>query len=110
VAAAGENARRAGVGERVVFHHAALSDAPFPAPAGLLVTNPPYGERVGEAATLGNLYARLGARLRESWSGASLVLLSADRRLTGQLGLETRVLFRTRNGGIPVEALAARVP
>lgn len=110
IRAARENAARAGVSERVEFVQAALSEASFPAPPGLLVTNPPYGHRVGEVATLRNLYARLGDRLRGDWSGGELVLLSADRALTAQLGLETRVLFRTRNGGIPVEAVAARIP
>lgn len=110
VAAARENAARAGVEARVLFRQAPLSSAPFPDPPGLLVTNPPYGHRVGEAETLRNLYARLGARLRSEWSGGEVVLLSADRALAGQMGLDTRVLFRTRNGGIAVEALAARVP
>ena len=110
IRAARENAARAGVSERVEFVQAALSEAPFPAPPGLLATNPPYGHRVGDAATLRNLYARLGDRLRTDWSGGDVVLLSADRALTAQLGLETRVLFRTRNGGIPVEAVAARIP
>ncbi|HSG47414.1 MAG TPA: hypothetical protein VLA43_06370 [Longimicrobiales bacterium] len=109
VRSARENAGRAGVAEGIEFLQAPLSEAPFPSPPGLLATNPPYGHRVGEAATLRNLYARLGDRLRAEWSGGEVVLLSADRALTAQLGLETRVLFRTRNGGIPVEAVAARI-
>ncbi len=113
VEAARANARRAGVADRVSFHRAALSVAPFPAlPAGggLLVTNPPYGRRVGDPERLRNLYGRLGALLRERWSGGRVVFLSADPGLTGQLGLETRTLFRTRNGGLPVEAVVADVP
>lgn len=108
--AAAANAARAGVGARVAFHQAPLSRAPFPAPPGIVVTNPPYGHRVGDEATLRNLYARLGDALRDAWPGGRLVLLSADRALTGQMGLETRILFRTRNGGIPVEAVEARIP
>lgn len=110
VAAARANAERAGVAHQVSFTRATVSEAPLPSSPGLLVTNPPYGHRVGEAATLRNLYARLGERLRADWSGGRVVLLSADRALTGQLGMETRVLFRTRNGGIPVEAVAADIP
>jgi putative N6-adenine-specific DNA methylase len=110
VASARANARRAGVETWVDFSRAAVSTAPLPDPPGILVTNPPYGHRVGDPATLRNLYARLGARIRSEWSGGRIVLLSADRGLAVQLGLETRVLFRTRIGGIPVEALAAEIP
>ncbi|MEJ2540488.1 MAG: hypothetical protein P8188_11030 [Gemmatimonadota bacterium] len=120
IEAAIANARRARVEGAVTLLRAPLTGAPFPelapagdadqGPQGLLVTNPPYGRRVGETGRLQNLYARLGALARERWSGGRLVLLSPDPALAGQLGLETRVLFRTRNGGLPVEALAADVP
>jgi putative N6-adenine-specific DNA methylase len=113
VEAARANARRAGVADRTSFHAAALSAAPFPPRPegrGLLVTNPPYGRRVGDPERLRNLYGRLGALLRERWSGGRVVLLSPDPVLTGQLGLATRTLFRTRNGGVPVDAVAADVP
>ena len=113
VEAARANARRAGVADLTRFHRAALSAAPFPPlleGRGLLVTNPPYGRRVGDPERLRNLYGRLGTLLRERWSGGRVVLLSPDPALTGQLGLATRTLFRTRNGGVPVEAVAADVP
>ncbi|HSM03763.1 MAG TPA: hypothetical protein VK858_04050 [Longimicrobiales bacterium] len=113
VEAARANAGRAGVAEWTSFHQAALSAAPFPTLAdegGLLVSNPPYGHRVGDPERLRNLYGRLGTLLRERWSGGRVVLLSADPALTGQLGLETRTLFKTRNGGLAVEAVAAEVP
>ena len=87
-----------------------MSAAPLPGPGSLVITNPPYGHRVGARDRLRNLYARLGDRVRRECPGGRLVLLSADRALTGQLGLDTRVLFRTRNGGIPVEAVEARIP
>lgn len=110
VRAARANAERAGVSERVTFDVAPLSAAPLPARPGLLITNPPFGVRVGDPEGLRNLYARLGHRLREEWSGGRAVLLSHDRGLTGQVGLESRVLFRTRTGGLPVEAVEFTVP
>lgn len=104
------NARRAGVDQWIHVARAAVSQAQLPGTPGLLVTNPPYGARVGDTSTLRNLYARLGTRLREEWSGGRVVLLSAEPALARQLELETRVLFRTLNGGIPVEVLEARIP
>ena len=110
IRAACDNARRAGVERWVRFARAAVSAASLPGPGSLVITNPPYGHRVGERDGLRNLYARLGERVQQECPGGRVVLLSADRALTGQLGLETRVLFRTRNGGIPVEAVEARIP
>lgn len=127
IEAARANAARAGVGDAVSWATAPLSRAPFPdlekvppegvggapgpsdEPRGFLVTNPPWGRRVGDEGRLRNLYARLGSLLRERWSGGRAALLCPDRALVGQLGFETRTLFRTRLGGIPVEAVALDV-
>ena len=121
------NAERAGVAAVTSWATAPLSKAPFPAlpaptrpgepsrhadsprPRGLLVTNPPWGQRVGDGRRLQNLYARLGTLLAERWSGGRAALLCPDRALVGQLGFETRTLFRTTLGGIAVEALALDV-
>lgn len=118
VRAAASNAARAGVADRVTWTVAPLSRAPFPplgpahagAPAGLLATNPPWGLRVGDSGRLRDLYARLGTLMRERWAGGRAALLCPDPALVGQLGMETRSLFQTRLGGIPVEALAVDVP
>jgi putative N6-adenine-specific DNA methylase len=123
IRAATANAERAGVAGAVSWVTAPLSRAPFPVlealrtgagedaggPRGLLVTNPPWGHRVGDNRRLKNLYARLGALLSERWGGGRAALLCPDPALVGQLGFETRTLFRTRLGGIPVEALALDV-
>lgn len=111
IEAARANARRAGVAGDVEFDIRPLSAALPPAPApGWLVTNPPYGVRVGEQEALRDLYATLGRLARTRLPGWTIVLLSANRRLDGQTGLELSERLRTRNGGIPVRLLVARVP
>jgi putative N6-adenine-specific DNA methylase len=102
IRAAVANAERAGVLGDVSFRQAPVSSLQTVAGPGWLVTNPPYGVRVGEAQQLRSLYARLGALLREwlpEWTGA---MLSANRMLEGQTGLPWEEIWRTRNGGIPV--------
>ena len=102
------NAERAGVGSDIRFEVAPLSAAAafreVPAPA-LLLTNPPYGVRVGEVAGLRDLYAALGAlvRGRAGWRAA---WLDASPQLAAATGLETRPVLETSNGGIPVTLLA----
>jgi putative N6-adenine-specific DNA methylase len=102
VEAARANAARAGVGDDITFEIAALSALRPPPGPGWLVTNPPYGVRVGESADLRDLYAALGALARRELAGWTLAMLSADRRLEGQVGVRWTEALRTRNGGIPV--------
>lgn len=108
VEAARANAERANVLGDIEIEERPLSAAEFPPGPGWLVTNPPYGLRVGESAGLRNLYARLGRILAEKANGYVAALLSADRKLDAQLGVDVREVFRTTNGGIPVRLVTAQ--
>ena len=54
---------------------------------------------------LRDLYAALGRLARRELPGWTLALLSADRRLEAQVGVEWTDALRTRNGGIPVRVV-----
>ncbi|HEY4658030.1 MAG TPA: hypothetical protein VIH11_00835, partial [Gemmatimonadaceae bacterium] len=86
----------------------ALSAVEPPALPGLLLTNPPYGARVGERAALRNLYAQFGNVARRRFAGWTVAFLSADRALEAQVELPLGPVLRFRNGGIPVELEAVR--
>lgn len=107
VAATSANAARAGVAGDIEVSERTVSDARYPQPPGMIVTNPPYGLRVGEAGPLRNLYAQVGRIVRESAPGYRLALLSADKELESQLRLDLTEVFRTTNGGIPVRLVVA---
>jgi putative N6-adenine-specific DNA methylase len=108
--AARANAERAGVAGDVGFDVRAVSAVEPPPGPGLLVANPPYGVRVGESDALRSLYAAVGKTARAKAPGWTLALLSADRKLEGQVGLPFTERFRTSNGGIPVRLVTAEVP
>jgi putative N6-adenine-specific DNA methylase len=110
IAAARANAVRAGVGGDVEFVVQPISALPSAEPPGLIGVNPPYGIRIGETAALRNLYAQLGNIARRRRPGWDLALLSAERPLERQVGLPFVERLRSRNGGIPVRLLLARVP
>jgi len=103
-----ENAQRAGVAGDIVFETRAISNVDASGPPGLLATNPPYGVRVSERATVRNLYARLGQVIRDRLDRWDVAMFSSDTRLAAQVGLEFRELFRTTNGGLRVSALHHR--
>ena len=101
------NAARAGVANDITFETKPLSAIEPPADAWL-ITNPPYGVRVGDKSALRDLYARLGQLAKSRPSNGRIVLLSADHALDKATGLQFEELFRTTNGGVPVRCLATR--
>jgi putative N6-adenine-specific DNA methylase len=107
------NAQRAGVADDILFSVGAVSSLQLPdgltAP-GCVVTNPPYGVRVGDSAELRNLYARTGAVLRRHCAGWRLAVVSADRKLVGQLGIPLVDALRTSNGGLPITFAVGEIP
>jgi putative N6-adenine-specific DNA methylase len=105
IEAARANAQRAGVSEDVEFGVQPLSALEAAEGPGLLVTNPPYGVRVGEFAPLRDLYATFGKMSRERLPGWRVALLIADPPLESQLRMPLREAFATRNGGIPVRLM-----
>jgi putative N6-adenine-specific DNA methylase len=110
IEAALSNADRGGVANDIEFRVAPISALePRDAP-GWIVTNPPYGVRVGEQDRLRNLYAQLGNVARAKRAGWTLAALVANRRLESQMGLDLRERFATRNGGIAVRLMVGSVP
>jgi putative N6-adenine-specific DNA methylase len=95
IAAARENAARAGVRDDVRFEVRDLRSAR--GEGGLVATNPPYGVRL--AANVAALHRDLIDLTRAS--RARLTVLAADAR-----AIPGRALFKTHNGGVPVRLVA----
>lgn len=76
------NAVRAGVSDFVDFQRYAVSDliAPQDGP-GLVIVNPPYGNRIGERATLFGLYQSLGRTLLSRFKGWRVGVITSDTSL-----------------------------
>jgi putative N6-adenine-specific DNA methylase len=103
------NAERAGVRGDIDFAVRPVSDVRPPPGRGLVATNPPYGVRVGDRSTVRNLYARFGQVVKDRFPGWRIALLSAESKLTAEIGLRFRRLLQTSNGGINVDAMIAEV-
>lgn len=102
IASAQANAERAGVDALVRFACHAVSAIEPPAEPGLVVTNPPYGQRVRGGADLRNLYAQFGNVLRARCRGWRVAFLSSDRTLLSQTALRLDTDLTFINGGIKV--------
>ena len=71
----------AGVERWVTLEQSDVLERAAPAPAGVMVANPPYGERIGEADALAAFYPKLGAALKQRFAGWRCHFFTADRRM-----------------------------
>ncbi len=74
-------------------------------PPGLIVCNPPYGERIGAEAGLSDLYAALGTVLRERFRGWKAAILTGNPPLARHLGIYAKRTHRVFNGTIECRLL-----
>jgi putative N6-adenine-specific DNA methylase len=107
LAVARENARRAGVAGDITWHVAELADAAPPAPAGTLVSNPPYDERL-KSPDLVELYRRIGDVLKHRWAGYTAYILTGNREAAKFIGLKPAARVRLFNG--PIECRLLKFP
>lgn len=85
-----KNASTAGVQQLIEFGVCNYSDTPLPPNGGVIVLNPPYGERLGDQSELERLYKGIGDYFKNKGKGYRGYLF------TGNLGLAKRVGLRTK--------------
>ncbi len=100
------NGEQAGVAQWLHVEKRALSDVSRPKSSmGLVVANPPYGERIGAESDLPALYSELGAVLRERFMGWQAAILTGNPPLARNLGIYAKRTHRVYNGGIECRLL-----
>ncbi|QEL17232.1 THUMP domain-containing class I SAM-dependent RNA methyltransferase [Limnoglobus roseus] len=96
------NAKAAGIGNLLKFDLQDLKDARPPAgPPGILVCNPPYGERLGEESELADLYRLMGESFLAHWQGWRMLMLTSNNWLARQTGLKVVKTTDYYNGSLP---------
>lgn len=111
IAAARTNAERAGLADRIDWILADALDARPPVnQPGLIVTNPPYGERLGSDAELIKLYSLLGVTLKQYFPGWQLGFFTSRTEIAQRLGLRAEKMYSLYNGAIPCKLLRFDIP
>lgn len=112
----GEQVRRArvnldaaGVGDCVSLARADFLDLEAPAEQGVLVTNPPYGVRIGEEEALAAWYPKLGDALKQHWAGWRCYFLTADPALPKGVRLKASKRTPLFNGALECRLLEYRM-
>lgn len=95
-----KNIESAGLTGLVQVEETDILDIVAPAEQGVLVMNPPYGERIGEADELAELYPKLGSVLKQRFAGWKVGIFTADMRLPKLMRLKPSRKIPLFNGPI----------
>ncbi|RUR33840.1 bifunctional 23S rRNA (guanine(2069)-N(7))-methyltransferase RlmK/23S rRNA (guanine(2445)-N(2))-methyltransferase RlmL [Vreelandella nanhaiensis] len=109
LSAAKTNAMRAGIPALITLHGQSLGQLTRPETLtetnGLLITNPPYGERLGELPELVRLYSQLGEKAKALFPGWTLALFTGNPDLGHRLGLRAHKQYALKNGALDAKLL-----
>ncbi|MEX1033667.1 MAG: bifunctional 23S rRNA (guanine(2069)-N(7))-methyltransferase RlmK/23S rRNA (guanine(2445)-N(2))-methyltransferase RlmL [Cellvibrionaceae bacterium] len=109
VRAAERNIAAAGLDEHIRVMRKPLAEFKRPThkamETGLILTNPPYGERLGEHQQLIPLYQRLGEVLKSDFVGWRAGVFTSNPTLGKAMGLHSHKKYKLYNGTIPSELL-----
>lgn len=102
------NIERAGLSEWVKIYQGELATfepRPDQNQKGLVVCNPPYGERLGDEASLVYLYQHLGERLRQACLNWQAAIFTAAPDLGKRMGIRSHKQYAFWNGALPCKLL-----
>jgi len=102
VGSANANLGRHGLERAVALSVGSIEDLVPPSghQPGILVVNPPYGERLGDVEELRTLYGDLGDKMRHVFLGWTGHVLTGSRELAGAIGLRAARRIPVHNGAI----------
>lgn len=102
------NVERAGLSDWIKIYQgevATFEPRPDQHQKGLVVCNPPYGERLGDEASLLYLYQNLGERLRQACLNWQAAVFTAAPDLGKRMGLRSHKQYAFWNGALPCKLL-----
>ena len=96
------NVRSAGMTKYIDIEHRDLEEFTEPEAPAIMVTNPPYGERL-KPDDLYDLYRLLGTRLKNAFQGNQAWVISYKEELFNKIGLKPSTIVPLFNGALPCE-------
>ncbi len=99
------SAKKAGVEKFIEFSTRPFTEVNVDCAPGTIIANLPYGDRMGSANSLTELYRKTGDCLKQNFSGWEAVLLTAAYSPWRSIGLSPRKKFKFFNGNIEILAL-----
>ena len=106
------NIERAGMSDWIKVYQgevATFEPRPDQNQKGLVICNPPYGERLGDEASLLYLYQNLGERLRQACMGWEAAVFTGAPDLGKRMGIRSHKQYAFWNGALPCKLLLIKV-
>lgn len=94
-----ENAIAARVDDVLKIAHSDFKDMDPPEPKGMVIINPPYGEKITEK-NLGELYKDIGDVLKQRYKGYTAWIITSNKEAAKQIGLHASRKMTVFNGGL----------
>lgn len=94
------NAQQCDLENQIHFSRTELSQLEATADQGLIICNPPYGERLGNVSQLETLYQQLGDIFKQRFKGWTAFVLSGNQKLAKRIGLRTARRIPVYNGSL----------
>ena len=99
VSIAQENIKNAGLNKYIEIHTADIKNLDIPEGKCLMLTNPPYGERL-DMKNATELYENIGRMLKFKFAGNSAWIISSDENLLNRIGLKPSKKIKLLNGDL----------
>ncbi|MCO7503069.1 MULTISPECIES: bifunctional 23S rRNA (guanine(2069)-N(7))-methyltransferase RlmK/23S rRNA (guanine(2445)-N(2))-methyltransferase RlmL [Pseudomonas] len=106
------NVERAGLSDWIKIYQGEVGSfepRPDQNQKGLVICNPPYGERLGDEASLLYLYQNLGERLRQACLNWEAAVFTGAPDLGKRMGIRSHKQYAFWNGALPCKLLLIRV-
>jgi 23S rRNA (guanine2445-N2)-methyltransferase / 23S rRNA (guanine2069-N7)-methyltransferase len=101
------NVKQAGLSRKISIQPRSLSQFGLdkPGTSGLVIVNPPYGERLGNVTELRHLYGQLGDTLKTHFQGWQAAVLAGNPELGKQIGIRANKIYTLYNGALECKLL-----
>jgi putative N6-adenine-specific DNA methylase len=103
------NVNAAGLDGVITLKQANVLEMPAPAASGVIVTNPPYGVRLGDTSDLAEFYPKLGDALKQKFGGWRAYILSGDMALPKLIRLSASKRTVLFNGALECRLFEIKV-
>ncbi len=94
------NIREANLHKQITVQHIDFKEFQAPKGTGILMMNPPYGERLDKAEDINLFYKSIGDTLKQNWAGYTAWLISSNLPAIKHLGLNAKPKIKLFNGSL----------
>ncbi|MEY3399324.1 MAG: hypothetical protein RL220_1918 [Bacteroidota bacterium] len=100
VSLTGAHAKKAGVQDMIEFQEEDFFRLAPLTPSGVMIMNPPYGERMEESMDIPAFYREIGDALKRNWKGTTAWIISSDIAAMKSIGLKPSKRIPLMNGAL----------